>query len=142
MGHYCLKCKGYSLNWSICALMWSSHTVLSCLYSLADILWEQRFSTAWGDRGGKVSSAGRANKQPASRSEPIPGRAPLDCTWWKCCSEWPPQLLSASARSPVCSFLVTWVFLQEKHNTECRQDSGAKFIRSNGLSFSKNADFM
>lgn len=46
------------------------------------------------------------------RSAVIPGRAPLDCIWLKCCSVWPPPPPSASARSPVCSSQAIWAFLQ------------------------------
>lgn len=48
----------------------------------------------------------------------IPGRAPLDCTWLKCCSVWPRLPPSASARSPVCSSLAIWVFLGARQNTQ------------------------
>lgn len=38
--------KGYSLNWWIWAWTWSSQTCRSCLYSVGETLYEQRFSTA------------------------------------------------------------------------------------------------
>lgn len=49
----------------------------------------------------------------------VPGRAPPDCTWLKCCSVWPPPPPSASARFPACSSQAIWDFLPAKQNTKC-----------------------
>lgn len=101
--------------------MWSSHTALSCLYSLADILWEHRFSTAWRDKtSGKQERehwnlrSSDPKSAESTSSDAVPGKAPLDCTWLKCCSVWLRPPPSASARSPVCSSLATWAFLEQK----------------------------
>lgn len=112
--------KGYSLNWSICALMWSSHTVRSCLYSLADISWEHRFSTAWGGERGErrvMSHRGFSGTEEYFQYYgllAVPGRVPPGCTWLKCCSEWPRPPPSASATSLGCSSQATWAFLFEE----------------------------
>lgn len=61
----------------------------------------------------------------------IPGRAPLDCTWLKCCSEWPPPPPSASARSPACSSQAIWAFLRSKQNTNCSENTEQQTVDPN-----------